>query len=595
MQEFRYKSFKKNLILFLLPLLVPLIGLGLFSQFITRQYLEKEITKNNINLIEQAKENIELIFNEIDAINLNLSTNMEITVELKRILSRANPIISYEENKTLNTINNFISASANAHPYIHSIYVYFDNPSQRFLTSTDGVVSLDYYYDTTWFNRNYNHISKYHIWAESRIIKNYKFSSDGIEVISVFRSLSFPGYKQPSGIIVLNIYSEYFKDHTNNLAIYPGQKIMVLNDKNEIIFSNSPVKMFSELSQRLNSEQSVFEVDYLGTKYVTIQLASDKYGWKFISLIPHGTFYKMPFEIRKMTAFFVLISFPIGLTLTYWLTKRNDIRLQKIVEIIQSAERGAMIVEEPAFNSKDEYGYITYNIIKTFIEQKYLQIQLSERKYKLRYMELQALQSQINPHFLFNTFETIKWKVIGFTQQPNEASQMIVQLSDILKYSMDPPDSKVSLQQELFHTRNYIEIQKVRYIDKFDVIWEYDEPVLKFSVMRLIIQPLIENAIYHGIKPLNRKSLIKIKIRHIKGELLITVINNGLGIPKDKLIQLRERLARDGEYTQHIGLYNTNKRLKLGYGDDYGLEIRSKENCGTVVYIRIPAILHESD
>ena len=594
MQETSYKSFKRNLILFLLPLLVPLIGLGLFSQFMTKQYLEKELTENNINLLKQTKENIELIFNEIDALNLNLSTNMEITIQLKRILSRKQPTVSYEENKTLNTIENFISASATAHPYIHSIYIYFDNPSRRFLTSTDGVVFLDYYYDTTWFDRDNNHISKYYFWAEPRTIKSQESFNNGTEVISIFRNISFPGYKRPSGIIVLNIYADHLKNHTNNLANYPGQRIMVLNDENEIIFSNGPGKISPELSRRINSQKPFFEVEYLGAKYVATQLASDKYGWKFVSLIPYDTFYKMPFEIRKVTVFFGLISFAIGLALTYWLTKSNDIRLQKIVAIIRSAERGE-VVEQPSFSSKDEYGYITYNILKTFIEQKYLQVQLSERKYKLRYMELKALQSQINPHFLFNTLETIKWKVIGYTKLPNEASRMIVQLSDILKYSMDSPESKVSLEKELLHTRNYIDIQKTRYIDKFDVIWEYDEPVLKFSVMRLIIQPLIENAIYHGIKPLERKSLIKIKIRHLKDELLITVINNGLGIPKETLARLREKLAQDGEYTQHIGLYNTNKRLKLGYGEGYGLKIRSKEKSGTVVYIRIPAILYESD
>lgn len=589
MWEARYgRSFKRNLLLFLLPLLVPLSGLGFFSQFITKQYIEEELTKNNLNLLNQAKENLELIFVELDALNLNFRTNVEITAQLQKVLNRLVPVISYEEGKILKTMNNFIAASANSRPYIHSIYIYLKNPLHRFLTDTNGLVNLENYHDTGWYQSYQKYGSSRDFWTERRP-SNY-YQRDAGEIITIYQRLYYRHYHEDNGVIVLNIYADYLRERLNDLIFTPGQKILIVNNYQELIFANEPIRDLQALLSRVDNTRPVAELDLTDGRYVVSQLVSEKYGWRYISLAPFDKYYHIPIKLRKTTLILVIITFSLGLALTYWVTKKNDIQLQNMVSIIKSAEKGE-VVAEPVANIKDEYGYITYNLLKTFIEQKYLKVQLSERKYKLKYMEQLALQSQINPHFLFNTLETIKWKVIEFTQKPNQASQMVMELSDILKYSLDAPDKQVRLSEEILNTRNYIEIQKMRYVDKFDVIWEYDDAVLNLSIIRLVLQPIIENAIYHGIKPLDKPCLIKIKIYQIQNQLKITVINNGLGIPKEDLERLRQKLAADGEYTRHIGLVNTNKRLKLSYGEQYGLKIRSKMNLGTVVYLRIPAII----
>lgn len=179
------RTFKRNLILFLLPLLVPLIGLGFFSQLTTKQYIEEELTKNNLNLLNQAKENLELIFIELDALNLNFGTNVEITAQLKKILNRPVPVISYEESKILKTMNNFIAASANSRPYIHSIYIYFKNPLNRFLTDTNGLVDLNNYHDTGWYQSYQQYGPWRDFWTERRS-SNY-YQREGSEP----RSMSF--------------------------------------------------------------------------------------------------------------------------------------------------------------------------------------------------------------------------------------------------------------------------------------------------------------------------------------------------------------------------------------------------------------------
>lgn len=584
-----YNSFRKNLFLFLLPLLIPLVSFGFFSQFITKQYFEEELKINNANLLKQTRENLELIFNELDSLNLTFSTNFEITVKLKNILNKTSSTLNYEEYKVLTTISNFITAPANARPYIHSIYVYMDNDLKKFLTSTNGLVNLNNFYDTSWYDNYLTSNQKEFFWTEKRNIKNYDFEKTNTEILTVYRSLHLPGYKEKIGVIVLNVYADYLQKHLNNLVTHPEQRIIITNKENHFIFENKPIDFTSqELSKLLNIPDPVFNFRSQENNFIVSQLFSEKYGWKYLSIVPYSTLYQVIFKLQNLTILFSVFSFLLGLLLTYWLSKKNHRQLESIVSIIKSAESGQELPQPPD-RIKDEYGYIAYNILTTFIEQNYLKVQLSERKYKLNFMELLALQSQINPHFLFNVLETIKWKTMQYTNKPNEASKMVEYLSDILRYSLESPGKKVTLWEELYNTRSYIKIQKVRFEDKFDVYWEYNEASLEYLIIRLILQPLIENAIQHGIRPLERKCYIKVKIIEQNEKLKIAVIDNGAGIDPDKLKILRDCLIQDNNYSsEHLGLYNTNKRIKLTYGEEYGLKIRSKKGWGTAIYLQIP-------
>jgi two-component system sensor histidine kinase YesM len=216
-------------------------------------------------------------------------------------------------------------------------------------------------------------------------------------------------------------------------------------------------------------------------------------------------------------------------------------------------------------------------------------------------MEMLALQSQINPHFLYNTLEIIYWKTVAISGKPNEASTMIEHSGDILKYALSSPQHKmVILQKELQHTQIYVEIQKIRYKDKFEVIWDVKGNLQRYFVPKLLLQPLIENSIYHGIKEKPGKCCIKVRIRRLPSMISIHVIDNGIGMSRERLNEVMSLMAHDDSRNQNttpepmkdspgnIGLYNTNKRLVLSYGELFNLRIVSKPGWGTSVQIRIP-------
>lgn len=199
-----------------------------------------------------------------------------------------------------------------------------------------------------------------------------------------------------------------------------------------------------------------------------------------------------------------------------------------------------------------------------------------------------ALQSQMNPHFLYNTLEAINWTTIDLTNGQNDASDMITQLSNMLRYSLDG-EQFASLEDEVECCKTYIEIMKTRYKDRIEAEWLIQEDIKACKIMKLTLQPIIENAIYHGIKPKRMKGVIRISCELHRETLMIIVTDNGVGMSKDEVTKINNKI--NNKYLlkkEGIGMYNVNQRLKILYGDAYGIKVVSERNKGTSVTIKLP-------
>lgn len=482
-----------------------------------------------------------------------------------------------------------INPPVNSRSFMQSIYIYYKNSTQNFLASNQGVVNLESFIDRSWYESFISGTEYSGEWIEARSSKMYSFENKSTSLITLYKKLHTQGSVKPDGIIAINIKRDYIENLLKGLLSYPDQIILIADGKNNIIASTAMNSNEIELDKIFLKPLSFFEFKSNKKTYVVSKIESSRYQLKYISIIPRTSLYKVPTQLVYIIMLLLFLSLLLGTVLSYNITRRIRKNINNIISIFVSAEKGEPLPELPS-RVNDEYSFILQNIIKTFLNQSYLKVQLSEKKYRLKAAELTALQSQINPHFLFNTLKTIFWKSVGLTGDQNEVSRMIEHLSGILHYSLGTSEKEVSLEEEIRNTKSYIEIQKIRYKDKFGVVWQYDEALDNCKVMKLLFQPFVENSICHGINEKEGYGYIKIKINLILSKFRITIIDNGQGIEREKLIRIREMLSEEGEYTEHIGLANTNKRLKLMYGDDYGIKIRSKFGLGTVVYIYIPKI-----
>ncbi|MBP9996579.1 MAG: sensor histidine kinase [Lachnospiraceae bacterium] len=212
--------------------------------------------------------------------------------------------------------------------------------------------------------------------------------------------------------------------------------------------------------------------------------------------------------------------------------------------------------------------------------------QVKEEQQNLRKAELELLQAQINPHFLYNTLDTIVWLAEGGNQQ--KVVSMVGSLSDFFRTSLNQGREIVTIREELRHVGSYLEIQQVRYQDILEYEIDVPEELYEYSIPKITIQPLVENALYHGIK--NRRGKGKITIRGEKRgfNYALYIEDNGIGMDKTQLRRIADTINSGGESPELFGLYNVNNRIRLKFGNRYGLHIDSTYNEGTKVSILLP-------
>ena len=237
------------------------------------------------------------------------------------------------------------------------------------------------------------------------------------------------------------------------------------------------------------------------------------------------------------------------------------------------------------FQNTDEVSVLgqVFNQMLNEIENLINQV-VHEQKQK-RKAEFRALQSQINPHFLYNTLDTLQWKALEY--DAFEVADLVNSLSRFFRISLSSGNEYISIAKETEHVQNYLDIQKVRYKDKVSYTITADPAIAQKMVPKLIIQPLVENAIYHGLKPRKENGHIEIIVSSDTDFLLIEVRDDGIGMSPERLTQLQTDLANSVE-SDHYGLYNINERLKTTFGEDYQIRVTSKVNQGTIVLLKIP-------
>ena len=241
--------------------------------------------------------------------------------------------------------------------------------------------------------------------------------------------------------------------------------------------------------------------------------------------------------------------------------------------------------------SKDELGSLSGAVNDMAAKLEIMVDQIKDNERKMRNAELRLLQEQINPHFLYNTLDTIVWLIEGGKNE--QAEDMVISLSDFFKLALSHGREFITIREEELHIRSYLQIQQVRYQDILTYEIAIDPGIYQYKILKLTLQPLVENALYHGIKPLRARGEVVISGRmHEDHTIHLIVEDNGVGMQPEELRQLRRDLSfpSSDEKTAGFGMANVNERIRLNFGKEYGLSIDSAPGRGTRIEIVIPAI-----
>ena len=240
-------------------------------------------------------------------------------------------------------------------------------------------------------------------------------------------------------------------------------------------------------------------------------------------------------------------------------------------------------------DSRDEIEVLAHGFNNMAGNMQSLIGKIKEDEQKMRRADLRLLQEQINPHFLYNTLDTIVWLIEG--NETEQAVEMVVTLSDFFRLVLSKGKEFISIGQEEQHIRSYLEIQEMRYHDILEYEFWIDPVLYDYQILKLTLQPIVENALYHGIKYKRAKGTICVSGEK-KGDIIcLTVSDDGVGMEAEELRQLREEIERPcGETKKGFGLANVNERIHMYFGAEYGMSISSVKGKGTKVEITIPAV-----
>jgi two-component system, sensor histidine kinase YesM len=309
--------------------------------------------------------------------------------------------------------------------------------------------------------------------------------------------------------------------------------------------------------------------------------------WKLIRIINTDKIFRSVNMLGKISLyiflFFILVSLIASLLLSVSFTK-PVVELNNKIKRVEKGDLSVTISTE----RKDELGELSASFDNMVVQLKNLIKEKVDQQKKKSDMEFQVLQAQINPHFLYNTLNSIKW--LAVIQNIENISEMTSAIINLLKYNISSKNILVTLGEEIESIKNYASIQKYRYGSNFNIEYEIDDNTTNLKILKFILQPLVENSIFHGFKNYKYGGEIKIRSQIINENLLIEVIDNGCGIDKEKS---ESHDDETGKMHSGIGLNNVNERICIYFGSKFGITVKSEEGNGTCVMLTLPIIKKE--
>lgn len=359
--------------------------------------------------------------------------------------------------------------------------------------------------------------------------------------------------------------------------------IIVLSSDGQVIFDSSET-YYGKKYPYLEQINTLSDTEVLEERSFVTTLSQHQLGYIVASVAPVSEIAKAYDGLRNTILFFSVLGIVLASAVSALFVLNYAKRTNRIIKFMRKTEQGNLSLRLPE-TSKDELGQISKGI-NDMLEELSLYIERSfKAEIKQKHTELAALQAKINPHFLYNTLEVIRMRAIS--QGAHDVGEMIYSLAVLFK-SLVQDKSNHTLRDELELCRLYLELFRIRYKDRFTYSFECEESLLPLSVPRLLLQPIVENYIVHGMRKDTTMNKIMINILEEHKIIVIKVQDNGRGISADRLSEIDAALANHSEIHDSFGLRNVHERLKLMYGDGYGIEVMSKENVGTTITIRFP-------
>lgn len=571
-----YKNLSIRTKLFLQYCIYIILFVSICSYLVYSVFFSK-LQENKINytleMSNKIKYNLEFLLNSID----NSATLLSNDEEIKNYLSQS------EDEEYINTI---LKNTVTVQEYIKGVYI---------LGSNGKVYTSDWGINEDSLKDKYNYLLHQN-WEESILTNSYSNEyhiSSKMKVLTYIRKIYDYKEEKDYGIIIIDINYDNIRELITTISVANPQKLLIVNGGGETLFTFPYNVILDDVILEypyLLANKNMHIIGDVFKKRSIIVSNQIKYtDWTLIGIHSMDKILtdtrNMLYLLLKITVIFIVISLFLAYVYSYKITKP----ITELASKMRLVEEGNLSVPVE-ITSNDEIGQLTLafnNMLKKLEYFVNKAVEIEKQKSK---MEFQILQAQINPHFLYNTLDSIRW--LATFHNVKTINIMVTSIINLLKYNFSRKGEVVGLDEEIDNVKTYLHIQKYRYGDTFDVEYNIPNEVLKYNTIKFILQPIVENSIFHGFEDMDNQGLITINASIVKNNLYIIVEDNGIGMTENQLQNLKTRKSPNTKYNA-IGIKNIDERIKFYCGSEYGLTIYSVENQGTTVTIKLPSYLKE--
>ena len=398
------------------------------------------------------------------------------------------------------------------------------------------------------------------------------------------------GSGEKEGVFFIDLNYSAISELCDQSTVGTKGYAFILDAKGNIVYHPQQQQLYNELQTENISlimdtdEDTVLTGTGNDGKLYSIS-RSEKTGWTVVDCTNVKELLSKNRQAQSVYVLTAIILVIVALLFSRFMARSITLPIQKLRDSMKKVQEGDFSVSDVVVDSKNEIGSLTKSFdVMTHRIHELMEQNVHEQEEK-RKSELKALQSQINPHFLYNTLDSIIWMAEG--KKNEEVVLMTASLARLLRQSISNEDEVVPIANEVEYARGYLTIQKMRYKDKLEFQIEVDSSILYIPLIKLVLQPIIENAIYHGLKYKESKGLLIVKGFMKDGNAVLQVIDDGVGMDEETLAHIYDK-HKVNYHSNGVGVYNVQKRLKLYYGEDYGITYTSELGKGTTATITIP-------
>lgn len=590
------RSIQVKLTCYFIIILLPLIFFSLYANVRSQRILEQELSERTMSAMSSALEYVDLTMDGLKNLSTLVATDQSLTSLLKHNEEQLTSKALIDFTQVMLQITNIAAVN----PSLSGVTI-FHGSSRMMLSSRIGAIHRPEATQEDWYTEVMRSNGAYNFYLPKEHREALSGWADPVydeEQIVLMQLMDLYSRDRDGNVIMLSIPKRQLLGYLMNLVPSETSQVYLFDYAGNLIVTNAPEGQRIETKDIMAQNVSVLKTTNSSEQSMVLRVNSPGSGWSLLLMQPESEIYKKSKPLQIFTYWIILISCLLAVWIAWLIYSGIASPISSLVSGMKKLRLGNLDTRL-ANNRKDELGYLTDAFNQTVEQQRHLIRDIYEQQLRMTKTELKFLQSQINPHFLYNTLDSIYWSAKNYDAE--EISEMVLNLSQFFRLSLSRGRESFTVEETFSHLQYYIRVQQLRFVDQFTASFQSTADSSGLYVLKLILQPLVENAILHGLEKKNSSGELRISAEREGERFVLQVADNGKGIAVERLEYIRAALARRGDYdtydgleegmennNEFFGLLNVKRRIKIYYGDTAEFTIQSEIGKGTVARIDLP-------